>query len=164
MLTACSVSTDGRYVAFASEANNLVAGDTNGCRDIFVCDLLLGTNILVSVATNGAGADNLSTEPAISGNGRYVAFTSSADNLVTGDTNKARDVVVRDLQAGTNILVSVNSSARLGQWRFLFAGDQQRRTLRPVPEPGHVTWPPGPSAAAMTTCSCAIFRPARTTP
>ena len=92
MLTACSVSTDGRYVAFASEANNLVTGDTNGFRDIFVRDLLLGTNLLASVATNGAGADNLSTEPAISGNGRYVAFTSSADNLVAGDANKARDV------------------------------------------------------------------------
>ena len=111
---ACSLSSDGRYVAFASEANNLVSGDNNGFRDIFVCDLLLGTNILASVAADGAGADNLSTEPAISGDGRYVAFSSSADNLVANDTNNARDVVVRDLQAGANILVSVNSSGASG--------------------------------------------------
>ena len=110
LLSACSVSTDGRFVAFASEADNLVAGDINGCRDIFVCDLLLGTNVLVSVATNGTAANNLSTDPAISGGGRYVAFTSGADNLASGDTNKTQDVFVRDLQAGTSVLVSVNTS------------------------------------------------------
>ena len=110
LLSACSVSTDGRFVAFGSEADNLVAGDTNGCRDIFVCDLLLRSNVLVSVATNGTAANNLSSEPAMSGSGRYVAFTSGADNLVSGDANKAQDVFVRDLQAGTNFLVSVNNA------------------------------------------------------
>jgi Tol biopolymer transport system component len=105
-----SVSTNGSYVAFASEADNLVSGDTNSLRDIFRCDLVHGTNVLVSVATNGASADGISSEAAISGDGRYVVFTSAADNLVAGDSNGARDVFVRDLVAGTTALVSVNSA------------------------------------------------------
>src|ERR1039457_1626637 len=108
-LSSLCVSTNGRYIAFASDADNLVPHDTNGCRDIFVRDLLLSTNFLVSVGTNGVGADGLSTDAAISGDGRYVAFTSGADNLVPGDNNKALDVFVRDLQAGTTALVSVKT-------------------------------------------------------
>jgi Tol biopolymer transport system component len=105
-----SASANGRFVAFTSDADNLVPYDTNGFRDIFVRDLELGTNLLVSVGTNGVGADGISTEPAISADGRFVAFTSSADNLVAGDTNKSQDVFVRDLQTGTTTLVSVNTS------------------------------------------------------
>jgi Tol biopolymer transport system component len=103
------VSSDGRFVAFASEADNLVANDTNRVRDVFVRDLGLGTNILISVATNGFGGNNISAEPALSGNGRYVAFTSAADNLVPGDTNANLDVFVRDLVTGTTALVSVRT-------------------------------------------------------
>jgi len=84
-----------------------VLGDTNGFRDIFVRDRFNGAILQVSVATNGTAADGLSSEPSISANGRYVAFTSSADNLVAGDTNRAQDVFVRDLQLGTNFLISV---------------------------------------------------------
>jgi Tol biopolymer transport system component len=102
------VSSDGRVIVFSSEADNLVADDTNGVRDIFVRDLFRGTNALVSIATNGGAADNISSQPAISADGRYVVFTSSADNLVPGDTNKAQDVFVRDLHADTTYLVSVN--------------------------------------------------------
>ena len=105
-----SVSADGRYLAFASEADNLVPGDTNACRDVFVRDLLLGTNILVSVATNGGLGDGVSSDPSISADGRYVAFNSSSDNLVVADTNRVQDVFVRDLEAGTTALVSVNTS------------------------------------------------------
>ena len=106
LLSGYSVSADGSSVAFTSEADNLVSGDTNGWRDIFVCNLLFGTNALVSVATNGLGADGMSMEPVISGDGRYVAFTSSADNLVPRDTNLVRDVFVRDFLAGTTALAS----------------------------------------------------------
>jgi Tol biopolymer transport system component len=88
-LFSSSVSTNGRYVAFASGADNLVVNDTNGCCDVFVRDFLLGTNTLVSVATNGSSASGISTEPAISGDGRFVAFSSNATNLVAGDTNNA---------------------------------------------------------------------------
>jgi Tol biopolymer transport system component len=109
-LSASPVSSDGRFIAFVSGADNLVPNDTNGCPDIFVRDMLEGTNLLVSVATNGGSADFSSSDPSISGDGRYVAFTSSADNLVMGDTNKAQDVFVRDLQSGTTVFVSVSSS------------------------------------------------------
>jgi Tol biopolymer transport system component len=105
-----SVSADGRYIAFASDARNLTPNDTNGCPDIFVRDLLLSTNVLVNAGTNGVAADGSSSEPAISRDGRFVAFTSSADNLVAGDANRVSDVFVRDLQAGTTALVSVNTA------------------------------------------------------
>jgi hypothetical protein len=109
-LTSFSTSSNGLFVAFYSDADNLVANDTNGFRDVFVRDLVGGTNILVSVNTNGsASGHGLSSDPAISGDGRYVVFTSSADNLVPGDTNRAQDVFVRDLQAGTTALVSVST-------------------------------------------------------
>jgi hypothetical protein len=109
--SASSVSADGRFVAFASEADNLVRNDTNGCRDVFVRDRAAGTNLLVSIATNGlAPGNSISSEATISADGRYVAFSSSANNLVPGDNNKAQDVFVRDLQSGTTILASVNSS------------------------------------------------------
>ena len=106
-----SVSADGRYAAFSSDADDLVDNDTNGFRDVFIRDLVAGTNLLVSVAPDGVTpGDNFSFGPSLSSDGRYVAFTSSADNLVPGDTNKAEDVFVRDMQAGTTVLVSVNTN------------------------------------------------------
>ena len=111
LLFMLSVSSNGTRIAFVSDADNLVHNDTNACRDVFVRDLLNGTNLLVSVAANGATTgDGPSTDPAISADGRYVAFDSTADNLVAGDTNKAMDVFLRDLQAGTTALISVNTS------------------------------------------------------
>jgi Tol biopolymer transport system component len=107
-----SISADGRYVAFESDADNLVNNDTNGCRDVFVRDLVTGSNFLVSVDIFGLGSGNgVSYEPSISADGRYVLFTSSATNLVTGDINGAPDVFVRDLQAGVTFLASTNLSA-----------------------------------------------------
>ena len=109
LLSTLSVSANGLYIAFASDADNLVPNDTNGCRDVFVRDLLNGTNLLLSVATNGASGDGPSTDWAMSGNGRYVAFSSRADNLVAGDNNSAQDVFIRDLQTATTVLVSLKS-------------------------------------------------------
>jgi Tol biopolymer transport system component len=109
--TGFSVSSNSQFVVFYSDADNLVAGDTNGYRDVFFRDLVAGTNCLLSVNTNSnASGDGISTDPAISGDGRYVAFTSSADDLVAGDTNKALDVFIRDLKAGTTTLVSVSTN------------------------------------------------------
>jgi hypothetical protein len=105
-----AISADGERIAFSSEADNLIDNDTNAFRDVFVRYLLSGTNILVSVGTNGLPADNLSFEPALSANGRYVAFTSSADNLVPNDANRSSDVFVRDLVTATTVLVSANNS------------------------------------------------------
>ena len=106
-----SVSGDGQFVAFATDADNVLPNDTNGRRDVFVRDLVGGTNTLVSVNTNGTGPGNEhSTDPSISGDGRFVAFSSSANDLVARDTNKECDVFVRDLLAKATTLVSVNTN------------------------------------------------------
>jgi WD40-like Beta Propeller Repeat len=105
-----SVSSDGRFVAFSTDAENVLPNDTNGCRDVVVRDLLLSANLLVSASTNNLPANNFATGPVISGDGRFVAFTSTANNLVPGDSNKALDVFVRDMQTGLSTLISVNAS------------------------------------------------------
>jgi hypothetical protein len=109
-----AISTDGRYVAFGSRANNLVAGDTNGTEDVFVRDTLTGTTTRVSVNGSGAQGNSQSREPAISADGRYVTFNSSASNLVTGDTGNGPDVFVRDTLTGTTTRVSVDSMGMEG--------------------------------------------------
>lgn len=104
------VSTNGRFVAFWSEADNLAVGDTNGFRDVFVHDLANGANFLVSVNSNGVPGNGLSTDPAISGNGRFVVFASSSSDMAANDANKSTDVFLYDLQTGTIALVSANTS------------------------------------------------------
>jgi hypothetical protein len=89
-----SISADGRYVAFESEASNLVPGDTNGRGDIFVHDRVTGQTTRVSVASDGTQGNDDSEFPSISADGRYVAFESEASNLVPGDTNDSWDVFV----------------------------------------------------------------------
>jgi Tol biopolymer transport system component len=103
----CSISADGQFVAFLSSSTNLVSGDTNGARDIFVRDRTLNTTERVSVATSGAEGDYESSTPSISADGRYVAFDSSARNLGSGDTNNYRDIFVRDRTLNTTERVSV---------------------------------------------------------
>jgi len=90
-----AISADGRFVAFESDASDLVAGDTNGVFDVFVRDRLAGVTRRVSVGPGGQG-NRGSFSPAISANGRSVAYVSAASNLVRGDTNAAFDVFVRD--------------------------------------------------------------------
>jgi tricorn protease-like protein len=104
------ISGDGRYVVFPSDATNLVSGDTNNVTDIFVHDCQTGQTRRVSVGSNGAEANGGSSAVNISDDGRYVAFSSGATNLVVGDTNGTRDVFVYDLQMGGTTLVSVNTS------------------------------------------------------
>jgi hypothetical protein len=83
------VSADGRYVAFSSWAANLVMGDTNGVADAFVHDRVTGATTRVSVASNGTQGNSASYPSSISADGRYVAFQSSASNLVAGDVNRS---------------------------------------------------------------------------
>ena len=104
-----SISPDGRFVAFQSEATNLVGGDTNGLRDIFVRDRQTGTTTRVSVSSAGAQANAASFRPSISADGRWVAFESNASNLVAGDTNGSSDVFLHDRDAGTTTRRSVAS-------------------------------------------------------
>jgi subtilisin-like proprotein convertase family protein len=92
-----SISADGRYIAFRSNATNLVAGDTNEVVDIFVHDRLTGETRRVSVASNGTQGNDFSDEAFLSGDGSYVGFYSAADNLVAGDTNGVIDVFIHKL-------------------------------------------------------------------
>ncbi|MBI3844780.1 MAG: PD40 domain-containing protein [Planctomycetes bacterium] len=100
------ISADGRFVVFASDATNLVAGDTNGVTDVFIRDRAIGTTQRVSVASDGSQANAASTSnPAISGNGRFVAFTTAATNLGNGG------LFVHDLQTGTTTAAAVGTDA-----------------------------------------------------
>lgn len=107
--SSAGVSSNGQSVAFWTLAGNVTAGDTNGLQDIYVHNLATGTNFLVSVNTNGIAGNGFSLAPAISGNGRYVAFTSYASDLVTNSTGSSTNVFLRDLQGGTTTLVSVGT-------------------------------------------------------
>ena len=109
-LSPSSVSADGRWVAFASPADDLVPNDTNQQPDVFVRDMVNGTNLLVSVGLSGGPAlGGGSGNPVISANGRYVVFISAATNLVTSPISTNGNVFRRDLQTGTTVLVSVGT-------------------------------------------------------
>ena len=110
----CSISADGRAIAFMSLASNLVAGDGNGTWDVYVRDRQTATTERVSVDSNGNGGNSDSGGPSISADGRYVAFHSASTNLVAGDTNGHYDVFLRDRQSGTTERVSVDSSGAQG--------------------------------------------------
>ncbi len=107
-----TMSKNGGFVAFASYATNLVSGDTLGYRDIFVRDQTTGSVVRVSVDSAGNQAQDDSSEPAISGGGKFVAFTSSAPNLVPGDSNNVDDIFVHDLDNLTTIRASVSTSGK----------------------------------------------------
>jgi Tol biopolymer transport system component len=109
----CSISADGRYVAFDSWASNLVDGDTNGVRDVFVHDCLTGETTRVSVSSEGAQGNEGSVEPSTSADGRYVAFASQASNLVPDDTNDTQDIFVHDRLTGETTCVSRSSCGEL---------------------------------------------------
>lgn len=104
-----AISADGRFVAFISLASNLVPGDTNGLRDLFVHDCLTGVTQRVNVGPQGQEASAVVFTDSLSADGRFIAFSTNADNLVTDDTNGTRDVFVRDLWTQTTERVSVAS-------------------------------------------------------
>ena len=102
-----AVSLDGRFIAFASLSSDLVLGDSNFRADIFVRDTLLGTTERASVGTGGIEGSAHCTLPAISGDGRFVAFQCGDTTLVPGDSNYQNDVFLRDRQAGTTVRVTL---------------------------------------------------------
>jgi len=115
--TSPSISTDGRVVAFMSEATNLVVGGTNGARSIYTKDSQSGETKRVSSSSEGVNGNKDSDNPVISGNGRFVAFDSSATNLIPNDANNqcvatsgsnfnCPDVFIKDLDSGVIKLVS----------------------------------------------------------
>ena len=90
------ISANGRYVVFNSNADNLVAGDTNGYDDVYVRDRLTGKTTCIIVNSAGVQGNQSSDIGSISADGSYVAFTSYADNQIADDTNANDDVFVRD--------------------------------------------------------------------
>src|SRR6185369_568019 len=113
-----ALSADARFVAFDSSATTLVTGDTNGFSDIFVRDRATGQTTRVSVDSSGTQANDDSFNPAISANGRFVAFASRASNLVAGDTNASGfpesdfDTFVHDRLTGQTVRVNVDSAGQ----------------------------------------------------
>ncbi len=106
-----TISADGRYVSFESSATNLVAGDTNGVDDVFVYDRNTDTIERVSLSDAAAQGNAASGDAQVSPDGRYVTFTSSATNLVAGDTNAKTDIFVYDRNTDTIERVSVSDAA-----------------------------------------------------
>jgi Tol biopolymer transport system component len=104
------ISADGRFVAFTSDASNIVPGDTNSNREIFVRDTLTNTTTRVSVDSAGNQTFSDSYNPSMSADGRFVAFYSGASNLIPGDTNRRLDVFVRDRLTNTTTRVSLDSA------------------------------------------------------
>jgi Tol biopolymer transport system component len=108
--SAVSISATGRFVAFSDNAPSLVEGDRNFRYDVFVRDRVRGETTRVSVGSAGAEGNDDSAFPAISANGRFVAFLSLASNLVRGDTNHRADVFVHDRKRGKTTRVGVSST------------------------------------------------------
>lgn len=107
------ISGNGEFVVFASKATNLVDGDNNGCSDVFVHGLDLGTVVVASVHSNGTLSNGLSDHPRISADGLSVVFSSKANNLVDSDINSYQDIFFHSLQVGGGTeLVSVDSAGQ----------------------------------------------------
>jgi len=103
-----SISGNGRYVAFTSEASDLVSFDLNGTADIFLRDRVANTTVCISRGLNGRpGEGGLSNAPSISRDGTHVVFQSNATNLVAGDTNQTSDVFRYTIATGVIDRVSV---------------------------------------------------------
>ena len=109
-----SISADGRYIAFSSNANNLIDNDNNYCSDIFVRDRLLNITERISISSTGEEGNRDSYESFISSDGRFVTFTSYASNLVSNDVNGFRDVFVRDRLLNVTQRLSVSNTGEDG--------------------------------------------------
>jgi Tol biopolymer transport system component len=114
VVTSGLVSDDGRIVVFDSAASDLVPGDRNNKRDVFLRDRQAGTTARVSVARGGGDADGDSHVTSLSPDGRFVLFDSDASDLVPGDTNGAGDVFLYDRQTRAIQRVSISSAGRQG--------------------------------------------------
>jgi flagellin len=117
-----SVSDDGRYIAFASMSTNLSLDDADSGLDIFLHDVQTSQTTLISKATDGTKGQGLSTFPQISGDGRFVVFSSISNNLVAGDTNNSYDVFLHNVQTGQTTLISKATDGTIGNDDSTVAG------------------------------------------
>jgi Tol biopolymer transport system component len=112
-----AISSDGRYVVFASLADNLVPGDTNGMLDVYRTDRETGVILRVSEgpqAQEGNADSGGDSGPAISADGRYVAFTTRATNFSEADTDDQEDIYIKDVLTGQMMLASMNAQGQKG--------------------------------------------------
>jgi len=109
-----SMSADGRLITYWSNASNLVASDTNKTGDVFVFDRTDGSTVRVSVGSGDVQGDGMSSDPAISPDGRFVTFWSGASTLVPDDTNGKRDIFLVDRDSTTVTRVSVADDGTQG--------------------------------------------------
>ena len=137
-VTVPSMSSDGSVIAFESGDDNVVTNDGNPDSDVFVRELAASSAELVSVhdpslpSVTPSGGISGVTPYSLSANGRYIAYFSDAGNVIPNDTNGYRDVFVRDLMTGTDVLVSVNTNGVIGRQHFHRPGDQRQWPLRRV--------------------------------
>lgn len=115
-----SISGDGRIVAFSGWAGGLVPGDRGGVSDVFVHDLVTRTTTRLSQTADGTGGDGYSTDAAVSGDGRYVVYSTEAKNLVAPDTNVGTDVLLHDRVTGLNRRVSETAGGTQANGSCLF--------------------------------------------
>jgi flagellin-like hook-associated protein FlgL len=108
------ISADGRFVSFLAFGNNLVSGDTNGSADAFLKDRVTGVTTRISTDSSGNQGNDRSYNGGISADGRFVEFESDATNLVTGDSNGARDAFIKDTVSGATTRISTDSSGNQG--------------------------------------------------
>lgn len=111
-----AVSCDGNYITFQSDATNLVSGDTNSSKDVFRYSRVNKQTELISKSTSSALGNGNSVEASISGDGRYIAYSSGSTNLVASDTNGTEDIFIRDTKTGTTELLSQNSTGTYGNF------------------------------------------------
>jgi Tol biopolymer transport system component len=109
-----AISADGRYLVFHSKATNLVPGDTNGVKDVFLYDRIAGSIERISNGLLGMEADGLSEEPNIGLDGRFITYTSRATNLVANDTDGLPNAFLLDRLSGETTFISVSSTGVLG--------------------------------------------------
>ena len=107
----CPISTNGRYVAFTSQAGNLVAGDPNSATDVFRRDRTATETVLVSVDSSEVGATSASTWPAMTNDGSQIAFESGASTLAPNDTNAKTDIFIRRVALGDTFRLSLSSAS-----------------------------------------------------
>jgi Tol biopolymer transport system component len=127
-----ALSGDGHLVAFGSLATNLVAGDTNNASDVFVRDRTAGTTTRVSVSSTGNEANAACSRPAISQDGRFVSFLSTATTLVSGAPAVVTQVYVRDLQASTTTR-PITQSSTSAAWSWLSGNGRFLTLLSTLP-------------------------------
>jgi hypothetical protein len=115
-----ALSADGRYVAFASLADNLVPGDTNGAKDVFLRDVVTGQTLLVSRTPDGAPGAGWSLQPFFSANGRSLFVLSYAPDLAPGDYNQAVDLFKVEIVADSGLLLVIQRNLTTGQAQLLW--------------------------------------------